>query len=126
MGEIIYHADRDWYTYENVLRTRLAAGPPSSRVHLPAHGYVTFKASDRTDTANYVAANPIHKARLGNVLEKVSRPLGMVSANAGLAAWNPALGLGRSDILVAALNGGNVIIEYYKIDGSPILAVQTS
>jgi hypothetical protein len=125
VGEVIYHADRGWHQYEHVLRTRLAAGPPSGRALLPAHGYVTFKATDRTDLAHYVAASPINKARLGNVLEKVSRPLGMVTANPGLGAWNPALGLGRVDILIAALNGGNVIIEYYKVDGSPILTVHT-
>lgn len=109
-----------------MLRARLAAGPPSARALLPAHGYVTFKATDRTDVAHYIGASPVNKARLGNVLEKVSRPLGLVTANPGLVAWNPALGMGRADILVAALNGGNVIIEYYKVDGSPILTVHTT
>ena len=121
--EAIYHADRGWAQYENILETRLAAGPPSNRVNLPAHGYVSFRAANRGATQGYVA-NGMNKLKLGNLLEKVSRPLGVVTANANLNAWTATLGAGRADLLAAALNRGNVIIEYYKYDGSPILTVQ--
>ena len=121
--EAIYHADRGFAEYENVLNTRLAAGPPSNRVHLPAHGYVAFRAANRGTTQGYVTG--VNRLKLGNLLEKVSRPLGVVTANANLTAWNATLGPGRATLLANALNNGNVIIEYYKYDGSPILFVQT-
>lgn len=122
----IYHADRDWRTYEDVLRTRLSGNPPSNRAHLPAHCYVTFEGKNRSETTKYVTASPINKARLGNVLEKASRPLGLVTANPNLNAWNATLGLGRVDILIAALNKGSVTIEYYKYEGSPVAIVHTT
>jgi hypothetical protein len=120
--EAIFHADRGFAEYENVLNTRLAAGPPCNRVNLPAHGYVAFRAANRGVTQGYAAG--VNRLRLGNFLEKVSRPLGVVAANANLNAWNATLGPGRVNLLAAALNNGNVVIEYYKYDGSPILFVQ--
>ena len=122
--EAIYHADRGFAEYESVLNTRLTAGAPSNRVHLPAHGYVAFRATNRGTTQGYVA-NSITRLKLGNVLEKVTRPLGLIAANGNLNAWNASLGPQRADILAAALNNGNVVIEYYKYDGSPILFVQS-
>jgi len=121
----IYHADRDWRTYENVLRTRLASGLPANRVQLPAHCYVTFKATNRTETSTYVSSSPINKARLGNVLEKVSRPLGLVAANPNLNNWNGLPALARVDMLIAALGRGSVTIEYYKYEGSPVAICHT-
>jgi len=121
--EAIFHADRGFYEYENVLQTRLAAGAPSNRTNLPAHAYVAFRAANRGTTQGYVA-NGMTRLKLGNVLEKVSRPLGVVAGNPNLNAWNASLGPARANLLAAALNQGNVIIEYYKYDGSPLLNVQ--
>ena len=108
------------------------------RVGLPAHGYVTFNSWDRNQVAGFVTASLINKGRLGNVLGKVSRPLGLVTENSRLGSWknplsandpnqakdpnvNASQGLANVDILIAALEGGPVIIEYYKVDESPIL-----
>lgn len=123
----IYHANRGWHSCENVLRTRLQAGPPSSRAGLPAHAYVTFSSADRAQIAAFVTASAINKGRLGNVLDKVSRPRGLVSENPHLSSWyGPmATGLDKVDLLVDALNFGNVIIEYYKFNGIPILSART-
>jgi hypothetical protein len=58
------------------------------------------------------------------VLDRVSRPLGLVAKNANLNDWDALQGVGRVDLLMAALNMGNVIIEYYKIEGDPILSAR--
>lgn len=120
VGQAIYHADKSWNTNKSVLDDRLAAAAPSARQNLPAHGYVTFNAANRHATTAYAGLG-INKAKLNNLLTKVTRPLGLISANANLAGWP---GADPAAMLLAALNLGNVIIEYYKYDGSPILYVK--
>lgn len=117
----IYHSDKSWAEYHNVLESRLDDGPPSNRTDLPAHAYVTFSSGNRSELEDY-CNDKIQKARLNDVLKKLSRPLGVVTANPNLDGW-PGGGDwdSASNLLIYAVNRGNVIIEYYKVDGSPIM-----
>jgi hypothetical protein len=119
-GEIIFHSDREFNDYESVLRAQLVDGAVTTRHHLPAHSYVTFKASKR-DTLSAYASNKMQALRLDDFLKKCSRPLGLVSNKASLAGWPGATALSATTIFVAAVTQGNVIIEYYKFDGRTLL-----
>jgi hypothetical protein len=119
----VFHADKSWYEFQDVLKERLSAGAPSDRRNLPAHSYVAFRASNR-QAVQVFAKDPFNKARLNNFLAKCSRPLGMVAGNSNLQNWPGAGWDGPVTTLLTALDFGNVIIEYYKYDGSPIMNVQ--
>lgn len=122
VGQQIFHANRTWSSTHGNLEGRLGLGGPANRVQLPAHAYVTFAAANRAQVAAY-CANATQKAKLNNHLVKLIRPLGVVAANANLAGWPGAGWDGAANLLIAALNQGNVVVEYYKQDGSSVLDV---
>jgi hypothetical protein len=122
VGTDIFHADKPWRQYKPVLDQRLVGGGPNRRADLPAHAYITFNASNRAALEKY-CNDGVKKARLSDLLKKCTRPLGVVSANVNLAHWPGESWDGPANSLMAALTRGNVIIEYYKVDGSPILDV---
>ncbi len=119
----IYHSDKAWRQYENVLIERLNNPGPSARGDLPAHAYIRFDANNAGMVDAYCNSR-INKAKLNNALVKLSRPLGIVSANPNLANW-PGNGDWDSaaNILLTALANGSVVIEYYKQDNSPVINV---
>ena len=119
----IFHADKSWHRYQHVLRERLPLGAPSNRVNLPAHAYVRFEGVNRQALATYMG-DRINRARLNNLLDKCTRPLRVVSAHPRLNNWGRR-GENHADMLLEAVNLGNVTLEYYKYDGSPVLFVQT-
>ncbi|EAQ65613.1 hypothetical protein MED121_08613 [Marinomonas sp. MED121] len=119
----IFHSDRSWGQYQNILNQQLTAPPPARRANLPAHAYITFDANNAGLVQAY-CDNKVNKAKLNNALVKCSRPLGVVSANPNLANW-PGNGTwdAAANIILAALANGSVVIEYYKLDGAPIMDV---
>ncbi|KVU50969.1 hypothetical protein [Burkholderia ubonensis] len=120
----IFHSDRSWGTNRDILEQRLplTLAGPANRAGLPAHAYVIFAAAKRQQVATY-CANPVQMAKLNNHLVKLCRPLRVVTANPHLAQW-PGVGVnGAANLLLAALNQGNVVVEYYKQDGSPVIDV---
>ena len=122
LGTQIFHCDKSWSSNHANLEGRLALAGPANRVGLPAHAYITFFAANRQNVAQY-CADKVQKAKLNNHLVKLSRPLGVVSANPNLGAWSGAGWDGAANLLLAALQAGNVVIEYYKQDRSPIVDV---
>ncbi len=120
-GKEIFHSNKSWGNFYQVLEERLILEPPSKRKNLPAHAYITFNAANRDAVIKY-CEDPIQKTRLNDVLIKCSRPLGIVTNNPNLKEW-PGSTNPYSAILLTALEKGNVIIEYYKQDRSPIMDV---
>jgi hypothetical protein len=119
----IFHSNRSWGDYQNLLEARLGLPGPANRTNLPAHAYVTFEAANRDRVGAY-CANDIQKAKLNNHLLTLIRPLGVVTANPNLAAWPGGPNWDdAANLLIAALNQGSVVVEYYKQDGSPIMNV---
>ena len=114
-GLQIFHADRPFSAQG--LAGRLAL---PSRVGLPAHAYLTFKGG--SDLQGDYKTNGIYRLRLNDILVKCSRPAFM-SQKASLNGW-PGVGqLSAVLMLEQALQGGSIIIEYYKYDDRPILTV---
>lgn len=114
--EAIYHADRPWDAYQNKLHDRTANNslPPANRKELPAHAYINFEAANRLAIQEAVGQGN-NRLRLANLLEVVSRPLGLISNKAALANWQASNGDQRVTLLLDALNRGSIVLEYYKV-----------
>jgi hypothetical protein len=66
----------------------------------------------------------MQKAKLNNYLLKLSRPLGVVSANPNLDRWPGGDNWdSAASQLITALQSSNVTVEYYKQNGRPIMDV---
>jgi hypothetical protein len=123
IDKAIFHSDKSWGQFSHVLEERLRLGPPNNRRNLPAHAYITFNSANR-HVVDRFCQDRTQKARLNDVLVQLARPLGVVSNNPNLGNW-PGNNTwdGAANLLLDALTRGNVIIEYYKQDRSPIMDV---
>ena len=134
--EAVYHANRPWTEYQGRLndpkygsqgRARSApdSSAPAQRVNLPAHAYINFEAANRDDIRAKVAQGD-NRQQLASVLSAVSRPLGLISNKAALADWQTSNGDQRVTLLLNALEGGTIILEYYKINIASVLVAFSS
>ena len=100
----VYHADQ---TNFGVLDQALLAGA-QIRVHLPAHCYFTF---DRR-TPNI---DKISLTRLSKILQRTSRPPGIVKVKRGLDHWDRATDVEKAGLLWAEIQGGPIKLEFYMV-----------
>jgi hypothetical protein len=128
MDTRIYHANRSWANFQARLTAQLQTGAQNNRVNLPAHMYVTFNANDATrNTLRKYLDIAVQKQSLKAVLDRTWRPLGVVSNQPYLEGWPNNVPPGGSPgpstdrLLSVITNDGPVIIEFYQVDGTPVL-----
>lgn len=118
--QTIQHSNRPWATYQYRLTAQLAT-TVNNRVNLPAHAYIGFNGGSQDRVAQYIAQNPSNRTTLHNLLMKISRPLGVVSANPNLVDWPANKPKPVENLLMEALAKAGVTIEFYQVDGKDLL-----
>lgn len=84
-----------------------------NRAGLPAHCYVRFNG---VETPKKVRT----KLSLKNILEKITRPGGVVAQQAILNNWNVTHEEARVNLFADAIDDAPKIIEFYKLGISPV------
>lgn len=115
----IHHADRNtreaWVSLEN----RLIPEPPNirNRQGLPPHMYISFlQIVEETN----IPKNKI--PLLTNLMNKITRPLRIVSVKQKLDNWHNKDGAQRLTALIDATQDQQIIIEFYKVGGTHVLS----
>lgn len=117
LENIIHHADRDTLqAWQNLDARSRIFQPPRVRQELPPHMYIRFTFNQLNQNLNQMQT-----AKLKNLMMKITRPLGIVSAQQVLNDWQNQDGCGRLQTLIQATNNHAIVLEFYKIGGTPVL-----
>lgn len=98
----VFHADRSNFS---VLAERLTAAV-QNRKDLPPHCYITFQKNG-TDATRLL--------RLSSILQRTSRPAGIVKMKQGLINWDASNDVQKAKLLWGELQSGPIALEFYKV-----------
>lgn len=99
----VFHSDKA--DNAHILEERLSAVSQNRR-ELPPHCYITF---------NKNSTDKIQALGLSSILQKTSRPAGIVKIKQGLATWAQSSDVQKAMLLYAEIQNGPIKLEFYKI-----------
>lgn len=106
LEQSVFHADKDTKFNFTILDARLVSNV-QNRNDLPPHCYITFDSRNIRDK--------IEVLRLSSILQRTSRPLGIVKNKASLNNWAQLSDVQKAQCLWDAIQNGPIKLEFYKV-----------